>query len=100
MNVTGFRGCFQGLVFMRVSGFLFFIFGISPFVHAQVPTSITSAAGNGSLGTTVTQSGSLYNITGGTRAGTNLFHSFGNFSIGAADTANFLNTPVNGSLPL
>jgi filamentous hemagglutinin family protein len=42
----------------------------------------------------------MYNITGGTRTGTNLFHSFGNFSVGAGDTANFLNTPINGSLPL
>lgn len=42
-----------------------------------------------------------YNITGGTRSGggQNLFHGFGNFSVGAGDIANFLNTPVNGSLP-
>jgi filamentous hemagglutinin family protein len=68
--------------------------------QAQVATSITSTAGAGNLGTTVTQAGALHNITGGTRAGTNLFHSFGNFSVGAADTANFLNTPVGGTLPL
>jgi filamentous hemagglutinin family protein len=68
--------------------------------HAQIATSITSTPGAGSLGTAVTQAGKVYNITGGTRAGTNLFHSFGNFSVGAGDTANFLNTPANGSLPL
>ena len=73
--------------------------GISTLLHAQVSTSIIPTPGAGSLGTTVTPSGTVYNITGGTRAGTNLFHSFGNFNIGAGDTANFLNTPANGSLP-
>jgi filamentous hemagglutinin family protein len=67
--------------------------------HAQVTTSITPTTDSGDLGTVISQSGTTYNITGGTRAGTNLFHSFGNFSVGAADMANFLNTPVNGSLP-
>ena len=35
----------------------------------------------------------LYNITGGTRPGDgpNLFHSFGDFSVGSGDIANFLN---------
>ena len=98
MNISGFRECFR-LVFIRVFSFLVLIFSITPFVNAQVPTSLTATTGSGSLGTTVTQVGSLYNITGGTRTGTNLFHSFGNFSVGAGDTANFLNTPVNGSLP-
>ena len=56
--------------------------------QAQVTTSITSSG----LGTTVGQSGTTYNITGGTRSGSNLFHSFGAFSVGAGDTANFNNT--------
>jgi large exoprotein involved in heme utilization and adhesion len=67
---------------------------------AQVATSITPTISTGNLSTTVTAAGHVYNITGGTRAGTNLFHSFGSFSVGAADTANFFNIPVNGSLPL
>jgi len=60
---------------------------------AQVTTSITTTTGTGDLGTTVTQSGNLYDITGGTRPGNglNLFHSFGDFSIGQGDIANFLN---------
>lgn len=58
---------------------------------AQVATSITPTTGAGNLGTTVTQAGNTYNITNGTRQGTNLFHSFGTFSIGAADIANFQN---------
>jgi filamentous hemagglutinin family protein len=42
-----------------------------------------------------------YDITGGTRpnGGPNLFHSFGEFGVPTNNIANFLNTPVNGSLP-
>ena len=67
---------------------------------AQVPqtvtTSITSTTGAGDLGTSITQAGNLYNITDGTRPGLhndgpNLFHSFGSFTVGSGDTANFLN---------
>src|SRR5437867_408001 len=59
---------------------------------AQV-TAITPTTGTGNLGTTVTPSGNLYNITGGTRPGNgpNLFHSFGLFSVGTSDIANFSN---------
>lgn len=63
----------------------------------EVVTNITSTTGAGDLGTTVTQSGNLYDITGGTRPGNgpNLFHSFGDFSLGTVegvpDIANFLN---------
>src|SRR5262249_14906035 len=38
-------------------------------------------------------------ITGGTRAGTNLFHSFGQFSVGPGDIAIFQNTQLNGAFP-
>jgi filamentous hemagglutinin family protein len=86
-------------LFMMVGGCLVFLASTPCMTRAQNTTSITSTPGNGDIGTTVTQTGPLYNITGGTRAGTNLFHSFGNFSVGAGDTANFLNTPINGSLP-
>src|SRR5712692_2557308 len=55
--------------------------------HAQVTTNITSSG----LGTTVTPAGNVYNITNGTKLGSNLFHSFGLFSVGAGDTANFIN---------
>lgn len=59
----------------------------------EVTTSITPTTGIGDLGTTITQSGNLYDITDGTRPGGsfNLFHSFGDFSIGQGDIANFLN---------
>lgn len=64
-----------------------------------VTTSITPsalpacAAPCGSGVTTVTPSGTTHNITGGARPGngTNLFHSFDTFSVGAPDKANFVN---------
>jgi filamentous hemagglutinin family protein len=68
------------------------LLGALPFLwvtssHGQ--TSITSSG----LNTTVTQAGQNYNITGGTRPanGPNLFHSFGDFSVGANNVARFLN---------
>ncbi len=84
------------LILAALMAFLSVIPSITP---AAVPTSITPTTGAGNLNTTVTQNGNVYYIVDGTRAGTNLFHSFGNFSVGAGDMANFLNTPVNGSLP-
>ena len=56
--------------------------------QAQVTTTITP---DGTLGTTVTQSGTVHDITGGTRPGNgpNLFHSFDRFSVGTNDTARF-----------
>ena len=62
----------------------------SSITQAQVKTAITS---DSTLGTQVTQNGSIHDITRGTRPGDgpNLFHSFGQFSVGASATANFLN---------
>ncbi|MBH0179651.1 MAG: filamentous hemagglutinin N-terminal domain-containing protein [Nitrospira sp.] len=56
---------------------------------AQIVTDISSSG----LNTQVNITGTSYDITGGTRPGSgpNLFHSFGNFNVGAGDTANFLN---------
>jgi filamentous hemagglutinin family protein len=68
----------------------------SPLVSlAEVATNITSTTGTGDLGTTVTHTGHLYDIEGGTRLGDGtgpiLFHSFGDFSVGPRDIANFCN---------
>jgi filamentous hemagglutinin family protein len=56
--------------------------------QAAVTSAIT---GDGTLGTTVTRSGTIYTITEGTRPGNgpNPFHSFDRFSIGTGDTARF-----------
>ncbi|MEO6306970.1 MAG: hypothetical protein ABIO96_00790, partial [Nitrospiraceae bacterium] len=65
----------------------------SPGAGQAQTTNITSTTDAGNLGTTVTNTGNLYDITGGTRPGDgpNLFHSFGNFSVGSNNIANFLN---------
>src|SRR5437762_9937894 len=54
--------------------------------QAQVRSAITS---DGTLGTAVSPRGAVFNITGGTRHGPNLFHSFNLFSVGKGDMASF-----------
>jgi filamentous hemagglutinin family protein len=69
-----------------------FLFLLSSPSHAQAP--ITASG----LNTQVNRSSPVqYDITGGTRAGPNLFHSFGNFNVPTDNIANFLNE--NPSLP-
>ena len=72
-------------------GSLFALASFWATAYAQVTTNIT---GDGTLGTNVTQNGNIQAITGGTRKGANLFHSFGEFNVGAGDTAMFQNTPA------
>src|SRR5512145_107188 len=68
-------------------GAALYAFGaVVPHGYAQISTAITS---DGTLGTTVAQSGNLYNINGGTIKGTNQFHSFSQFNVGTGDIASF-----------
>ena len=63
----------------------------------DVTTNITQTLGAGDLGTHVAlPHDNIYDITGGTRPGDGpiLYHSFGDFTVGAGDTANFLNTTL------
>ena len=60
--------------------------GVFSNAHAQVNTNITA---DGTLGTRVTPTGNVFNIDGGTIRGGNQFHSFGQFSVGTGNTANF-----------
>jgi filamentous hemagglutinin family protein len=66
------------------------ILSIANVTEAQTVTTTITSSG---LGTNVSTSGTTTTITGGTRPqnGGNLFHSFGSFSVGAPDTANFFN---------
>ncbi len=57
--------------------------GLSP---AQGQTHITP---DGTLGTTVTQDGTVYHIRAGVIRGANQFHSFDDFRVGTGDTARF-----------
>lgn len=50
---------------------------------------VSAITPDGTMGTTVNQSGQVYNINGGTIRGSNQFHSFGQFSVGTGDTASF-----------
>lgn len=79
--------------------FILFFSVVPSSTRAAVTTSITPTTSAGNLDTTVTQNGNVYNITDGTRTGTNLFHSFEHFSVGSGDIANFQNTLVNGAFP-
>src|SRR4029453_12953756 len=79
----------NGLLCAVLGGALLYV-GL-PFVcYAQV----TATSGAGNLSTVVSPpAAGVYTITGGTRPsnGTNLFHSFGNFSLSTPETANFNN---------
>ena len=64
--------------------------GLPDTSHAQVTPPITSSGLNTHI--SKPSGNSLqYDITAGTRAGTNLFHSFGDFSVPTNNIANFLN---------
>jgi filamentous hemagglutinin family protein len=82
----------QQIYFIRtllISG-LFLLSALCGLSRAQGPTTITS---DGTLNTTVTQNGNVFNIDDGTIRGSNQFHSFDRFSVGAGDIASF-NGPV------
>ena len=53
--------------------------------------SITAAPDG--TNTTILHNGNLYTIDGGTQAGANLFHSFGEFGLTPQETAHFLSNP-------
>ncbi len=56
----------------------------------SVQASPTVLIPSGGLGTVIMQpTGGIYNITGGTVAGNNLYHGFSTFNLGNGDTANF-----------
>ncbi|MCL6434737.1 MAG: filamentous hemagglutinin N-terminal domain-containing protein [Leptolyngbyaceae cyanobacterium HOT.MB2.61] len=71
---------------------------LSALLIAAAPTEIMKAqaqitgAGD-STRTQVSQSGNTFDITGGRRAGANLFHSFQQFGLNQGQIANFLSNP-------
>jgi filamentous hemagglutinin family protein len=72
-------------------GFLTLLFSLLPFVTVAQEAPISA---DGTTATDVNSAdGSNFDINGGDRAGGNLFHSFGNFSVPNSGSANFLNSP-------
>jgi filamentous hemagglutinin family protein len=70
--------------------------GIQVTAPEPVPTDIRPDRDNAlDLGTQVTQSGRNYVIDGGTRAGSNLFHSFSRFDLGQGDFASWVHSAGN-----
>lgn len=83
---------------VRLSLYLIFAFSlVLPFAYPTMSVHAASPITPSSLNTRVsdpflTAGGKTqYDITGGTRAGTNLFHSFGDFNVPNNNIANFLN---------
>jgi filamentous hemagglutinin family protein len=66
-------------------------FGQSPQSTLLVAQAIVPAADG--TGTTVNQTGNNFEITGGTQAGENLFHSFQQFGLSADQAATILSSP-------
>ena len=96
----------QHVEHVRLISFLTFGFSLvllfaclTSLVHAASP--ITQSGLNTRVSDPFLTAGgkTQYDITGGTRTGTNLFHSFGDFNVPTNNIANFLNTPINGVLP-
>ncbi len=61
-------------------------------VHAPALAQITSAPDGTNTG--INPAGNTFNITGGTQAGSNLFHSFQRFGLNTGQIANFLSNPA------
>ncbi|MGD1899300.1 MAG: CHAT domain-containing protein [Phormidesmis sp.] len=61
---------------------------VSPAAQKAVQAQVTPAAEG--AGTAVRAAGNRYDISGGTQAGSNLFHTFDEFSLEDSQTANFL----------
>ena len=70
--------------------------GISLYSSSFATTHPASAqiTSDGTLPTNVTRSGNVWEITGGTQAGGNLFHSFSQFSVPTGNAAYFNNAPL------
>ncbi len=68
-----------------------------PLAAGAQTTAVLPDAGALSMGTTAVRSGGVITIDGGTLAGSNLFHSFAQFSLAAGDTAQWVRSAGGGA---
>ena len=84
----------RGLVVQVLPTIPFGIVALYAIPPGQAQTQpITAEPSPNGTGTVVTPNGKQFDITGGTRAGANLFHSFQTFGLGQNQIANFLSDP-------
>ncbi len=72
-------------------GYLCLFFGLAS--SMSVREAQAEPVSDNSTGTTVTTNGNQFDISGGTKAGDNLFHSFKKFGLSKDQIANFLSNP-------
>ncbi|HEY9878203.1 MAG TPA: filamentous hemagglutinin N-terminal domain-containing protein [Leptolyngbyaceae cyanobacterium] len=65
----------------------------NPYPEGNLLLAQAITPANDGTGTVVDQSNNTFNITGGTQAGANLFHSFEQFGLDANQTANIISNP-------
>ncbi|MDG3494775.1 MULTISPECIES: DUF4347 domain-containing protein [Pseudanabaena] len=66
---------------------------ISPIILTAPVTAQSITAAQDGTGTVILPNGQRFDITGGTQAGTNIFHSFQQFGLSQGQIANFLSQP-------
>lgn len=66
--------------------------GLAVFASLALPTSAQTIVSDGTAGTSVTPNNNTFEITEGTKQGSNLFHSFSRFGLDEGFTAEFINT--------
>lgn len=81
MNVT------RSVAYLLLSSTV--LFGV---LHVSAQAQVAPASNDAN--TVVTLSGNTFDVTGGTTAGTNLFHSFQTFGLNAEQIANFRSNPA------
>ena len=82
------------IVIQILASFLLWLCHISIVDQVHAASSITQTTGPGNLGTIVTPNDNVYGITDGKAVGSNLFHSFAQFSVGTGDVAQFQTTTL------
>ena len=78
------------LIAKKIRWFLAMPLAMAIAVPVQAQSVVPSADGTN---TSVNQNGNRLDISGGTTAGSNLFHSFTQFNLNSSQTANFLSNP-------